>query len=387
MDTIKNKISRTPKALSLVIATLLSGPLANAADEGWYAGASIGESQAGLNFNSAQLSTLPTGVTITNSRYDDSDIGFKIFGGYQLNSILAVEGGYFDLGEFGFNANTTPMGTSEGSFEVDGGYLDMVGTISLTSKLDFLARAGFNYANTDTQMRGTGAVPGNSPSLGGNDWNPKLGIGLQYELTDNFDLRLEAERYHLDEPVVNKGDVDLLSLGVVYRFGRKPAARSTPAPARVTPPAPVARAKPPAVTPAPVVTPPPAPQPVRVEFSADSLFDFDRSVVKDTGKPELDRFVADLSGVSFDIITVTGHTDRIGNRDYNLALSQRRADAVKNYLVQTGGLAAGKIKAVGVNGSNSLVGANECRNMQNKAAQIACLQPDRRVVVVVTATR
>lgn len=384
MNTINKKFTGSPRALALVITALMASPLAVAADEGWYLGGSVGQTRADLHFGEANIAALPAGVRITDSNYDDRDNGFKLFGGYQLNTNIAIEAGRFDLGSFGFTANSAPAGTSSGDYDVDGWFLDLVGTIPLTSKLDFLARAGFNHAYTTTHRSGTGAVPATRNTDRGSDSNPKLGLGLQYELTDNLDLRLEAERYHLDEPFANKGDVDLLSLGVVYRFGHKPAARTpTPAPA-----APVARATPPAAAPTPTPTPPPPPTaPTRVVFSADSLFDFDQSIVKDSGKRDLDKFVADLRGASFDNIAVTGHTDRIGNREYNLGLSQRRADAVKNYLVQTGQLPAAKITSRGVNGQNSVLGPNDCQNTSNRAALILCLQPDRRVEVEVTATK
>jgi len=74
-----------------------------------------------------------------------------------------------------------------------------------------------------------------------------------------------------------------------------------------------------------------------VSFSADSLFDFDRSTVKPVGKQALDAFAAELKGDQFDVITVTGYTDRIGTHEYNLKLSERRAEAVKSYLVETAG--------------------------------------------------
>lgn len=382
MNTIKSKFPGSPKALSLVILTLLASPLATAADEGWYVGASAGQTRADLNFNAANITALPPGVSITNSYYDNRDTGFKLFGGYQLNTNFAVEVGRFDLGDFGFTADASPLGISEGDFEIDGWFLDLVGTVPLTTKLDLIGRAGFNHAYTVSHMRGIGSVPSTRPTIRGSDSNTKLGLGLQYALTDNLDLRLEAERYHLDEPVINKGDVDMVSVGVVYRFGKKAVTRTAPAP--------VAQATPPAAAPAPAPAPtpaPPPPAPMRVVFSADSMFDFDQSTVKPAGTQNLDRFIANLRDVSYDVITVTGHTDRIGNHEYNLALSQRRADAVKSYLVQNGNIPAAKITARGVNGADSLIGPNECQSSQTKAARILCLQPDRRVEVEVTATK
>lgn len=385
MNTTPDKFPGTPRTLSLVMISLLASPFTVAADAGWFAGASIGETSASLRLNHAHLSVLPAGVTLTDLYYEDSDTGFKVFGGYQFNTYLALEGGHFDLGDYDFNASTSPLGSSNGNFDVDGWYLDAVGTVPLTANLALLGRTGFSRAYTKTHLQGTGAAPAFSPTIWSRDWNPKLGIGLQYALTEKFDLRLEAERYHLDEPARNKGDIELYSLGLVYRFGNTSRATREVASAPVTL---VARAAPPAATPTPAPTPPPAPPtPIRVVFSADALFDFDQSIIRQTGTQELSEFVENLVGVSFDNILVTGHTDRIGNRDYNLGLSQRRADAVKDYLVRTGNIPATKITSRGMGSVNARIGPNECVNTGGRAAIILCLQPDRRVEVEVIGTR
>ena len=55
----------------------------------------------------------------------------------------------------------------------------------------------------------------------------------------------------------------------------------------------------------------------------------------------------DLRNTRYDVIAVTGHTDRIGSDAYNMALSTRRADAVKSYLKDPAGIPAAKISARG----------------------------------------
>ena len=63
--------------------------------------------------------------------------------------------------------------------------------------------------------------------------------------------------------------------------------------------------------------------------------------------PNLDAFAKELAGTQFDVITVEGHTDRLGKHAYNQKLSSKRAEAVKSYLVSSGGVDAAKISAVG----------------------------------------
>ncbi|HXH02534.1 MAG TPA: OmpA family protein [Candidatus Competibacteraceae bacterium] len=83
----------------------------------------------------------------------------------------------------------------------------------------------------------------------------------------------------------------------------------------------------------------PAPQPVveRLTLSADAFFDFDKSTLKPAGKASLDKLVSDLNRVeSVNSIDVVGHTDSVGSDAYNQRLSERRAAAVQQYLVQKG---------------------------------------------------
>ena len=74
----------------------------------------------------------------------------------------------------------------------------------------------------------------------------------------------------------------------------------------------------------------------KVTLQADTLFDFDKSVLKPEGKAALDTLVAQLKGVKIEVIVAVGNTDSVGTDAYNLALGQRRADSVKAYLVSKG---------------------------------------------------
>ena len=126
---------------------------------------------------------------------------------------------------------------------------------------------------------------------------------------------------------------------------------------------------------------------MKVTFSADSLFDFDKATVKPAGKQALGKFAGDLRGVNYDAIKVTGHTDRIGSHAYNMKLSTRRAEAVSAYLVESAGIPAGKIASKGVDGANPVTKPGECKGNKVTPQLIACLQPDRRVEVEVSGTR
>jgi OOP family OmpA-OmpF porin len=376
------KLVTTTGKFGLAVLALVTCPLAMADDSaGWYGGASVGRSRTKIDNGRIADDLLGAGVTSVSVSDDKRDTGYKLFGGYQFNKYFALEAGYFDLGEFHFTANTTPAGTLNGTFKVRGVNFDAVGMLPISDKFSAFARVGANYANTRDSFNGSGAVVVTNSSPSKYDTNWKAGLGLQYDFARALAMRVEAERYRINDAVGGKGDIDLFSVGLIYRFGAKEKA---PAP-RAMAPEPVAAA--PAPQPAPV-TPPPAP-PVRtkVSFSADSLFDFNKSTIKPEGKQALDKFAADLRTASFDVITVTGHTDRIGGHEYNMKLSTRRAEAVKAYLVQTSGIPADKIAAKGTDGSDPVTKPGECKGNKKTKALVACLQPDRRVEVEVAATQ
>lgn len=372
-----------------VLAALAAGisPLAMAQDLGWYGGANIGRSAADID-DPRITSGLAAGGLGTSSISDrDRSTGFKLYGGYQLHRNFALEGGYFDLGKFGYTANTIPTGTLDGNIKLKGFNLDAVGILPITDRFSALGRVGLNYAKASDSFTGTGAVNVTNPNPSKSGTNYKLGVGLQYAFTEALGMRAEVERYRVNDAVGNKGHVDLFSVGLVYRFGGKtqPVQRvAAPAYVAVAPePAPIVVAPPPPAPPPPA--PAPAP-PMKVTFSADSLFDFDKANLKPAGKQQLDKFAADLKGVKYDAVAVTGHTDRIGAQGYNLKLSARRADAVKDYLVAAG-IPAGAIAAKGVNGADPVTKAEDCKGSKPTARLIACLQPDRRVEVEVAGTR
>jgi OOP family OmpA-OmpF porin len=144
------------------------------------------------------------------------------------------------------------------------------------------------------------------------------------------------------------------------------------------PPAPVVQPPPPP-PPAPP-PPPPAPQVQKITLDSKALFDFDKAVLKPEGKAAIDaQVVGKMSQVTkLDVVLVTGHTDRLGTDAYNQKLSERRADAVRDYLVSKG-VDKAKIETIGMGEKQPVV---QCDQKAMKAL-IECLQPNRRVDVEV----
>ena len=148
------------------------------------------------------------------------------------------------------------------------------------------------------------------------------------------------------------------------------------------PPAPPPAAAPPPPPPPPPAPPPPAPQVQKITLASKALFDFDKAVLKPEGMAAIDtEIIAKLRDVQkLELVLVTGHTDRIGSQAYNQKLSERRADAVRNYLVSKG-VARDKIETLGMGKTQPVPGVT-C-TMTALKPLIACLAPNRRVEVEV----
>lgn len=82
-------------------------------------------------------------------------------------------------------------------------------------------------------------------------------------------------------------------------------------------------------------------------FKSDVFFDFNSSILKPGSYVELDRVAGVLNQYPQTLIRIEGHTDQIGDEQYNQQLSERRADAVRNALLQRG-IDPARMTAVGM---------------------------------------
>jgi OOP family OmpA-OmpF porin len=140
--------------------------------------------------------------------------------------------------------------------------------------------------------------------------------------------------------------------------------------------------------PAEKVAPPtagPKPQREDVKVAADALFDFNKAVLRPEGKAKLDEVAAKAGAIQLEVVTAVGHTDRIGGDAYNQKLSERRANAVKDYLIGKG-ISADRIYVEG-KGKTQPVTRDTCKGNAKTKALIECLQPDRRVDITITGNK
>ena len=204
------------------------------------------------------------------------------------------------------------------------------------------------------------------------------GVGFQFSFNNQWGMQADARRSHAyirsEDFGFDRANTNIYTVGLTYTFDRPaaPIARRMPEAAPASPP-PAAVAPPTPVTPQPTSAPP---RFERYTLASTELFGFDRSDLQ-MPQPKLDE-IADVLNRNMQVsnISISGYTDRLGSDKYNLALSQRRADTVKNYLTNKG-IASSRLTAVGKGESNPVV---QCTN-KKRADLIKCLEPNRRVEV------
>jgi Outer membrane protein beta-barrel domain len=143
-----------------------TGAFAQAATQGFYVGAEVGNTDV-------------TGA--------DDDIGFKILGGYKFHPNVAAEVGYGMLYD-------------KGGVEVTALEVVALGMVPIANQLSLIGKLGF--ANVDVE------------AAGASDDKTELtwGVGVQYDLNRNLGLRALWQRYETDDAI------DYLAIGVTWRF-------------------------------------------------------------------------------------------------------------------------------------------------------------------------
>lgn len=175
--------------MNKITAILVAGSLlmlhstAAISAEGWYVGAGMG------------LSNIDAGI------FDETDLGLKIFGGYQFNKYLGLEGGYSD---FGTANEEDPTGRVE--VDLDGFNAYVLGLLPVGDHLEVFGKLGAIAWNADFE--------GFSPTVSDDGTDFAYGIGLQGSDDEHWLARLEFEAFDLEDT----DDVWLLSASLIYGF-------------------------------------------------------------------------------------------------------------------------------------------------------------------------
>jgi OOP family OmpA-OmpF porin len=175
---------------------------------GWYIGGSFGQSEADVDC---------AGTTSC----DDSDTAWKIFAGYQINRNFAVEAGYGSLGEVKLSTPPfvflgTPIPAANVKIETNVWEVVGIGSVPIADRFSLFGKVGIYGSDTDIDVN----FPGFG-STGDSDDNVDLtfGFGARYDFTRNFGVRAEWQRYgDVSASDFGESDVDVLSVGIVFRF-------------------------------------------------------------------------------------------------------------------------------------------------------------------------
>ena len=134
-----------------------------------------------------------------------------------------------------------------------------------------------------------------------------------------------------------------------------------------------------ASSPAPAPAPAPATPDAPVVVLGDVNFDFDKAALKPTADEKIDKAVEHINKMAGETFELKGYTDSIGSEAYNLKLSQKRADVVRNALIKKG-VPADRITAKGygeaspVASNSTKAGRAENRRVELWGAKVAPAQ-------------
>lgn len=239
---------------------------------------------------------------------------------------------------------------------------------------------------------GIGFFSGVSGRLTQTDFGFSAGMGLDYQIHRNLALSAFghfnganiAPVPHFLPPRLNSGrpqnpedqgprDIRWVTAGIGFRWDflpPPPEPAPVPEPWVAPPPAPRVQLPPPPPT---QVRLPPPPPPARRIVLRDVYFEYDEATITRASYPRLDEAARSLADMGWPEVVVEGHTDARGSDDYNLRLSQRRAEAVRQALIDRGAPRR-QLRAVGFGESRPVASnADEPGRAENRRVELQIL--------------
>ena len=175
----------------LAVSMVLSGSVVA---DAFYAGAGLGRSDIDADEG--------------GSSFDDTDISWKILGGYRFTDNIALEAAWVDLGDFSDNVYYPSPGiTAKTSIDINGLAVSGVGSLPVGESAAVFGKLGIWSWDSDSSVPALGV----SPDDDGTD--VMFGIGGSYSFTNAFSVRAEWERYKADDD-----DADLFGVTGIIDF-------------------------------------------------------------------------------------------------------------------------------------------------------------------------
>lgn len=210
----------------------------------FYVGGSVGHVKADLGpaASASSVSVLVqdfglTGtVSVTQDNRDDTDTGYKIFGGYSFNKYFAMEVFYADFGRMKEDV-TAALNVTDGTNTLVGtatlgarldltGYgVDLVGSYPVADRFSLFAKLGYFYHKVDADLalgftgtqNGTPATLSEVASDSDNGSDYSFGFGADYHFNNNMAVRLDWQRYKV-KAFDTDMDTDVIAGSLIYRF-------------------------------------------------------------------------------------------------------------------------------------------------------------------------
>ncbi|MGI2025378.1 OmpA family protein [Shewanella glacialipiscicola] len=351
--------------LKIVLLTSMLPFAASASQEltPWYVG-------AGLGVNNYEHVATQNG--------SDDPFAWDIFAGYMFNDYFGAEIGFRDLG----NADWNDAGISNDA-DVKGSTLGLVGLWPLANRWSLSAEAGVMYytlENSQSSLAG-------SSKYSTDDFAPYFGAGVGYNFTDNLKLQAKYRRYENlnDDYNIVEADSNYWGLELSYRFGNAAAPVAAAAVVAATPvdsdndgvyddkdqcPATPATHKVDAVGCTIYEN-------VKSKEDVGSIqFANDSAVVKNVYYKDIERLANYMNKNPEFTVEIAGHASNVGKPDYNMELSEKRANAVAKILVDKYGISQSRVTSRGYGVTQPLVAGD------SKEAHAA----NRRIEAIVTTT-
>lgn len=183
--------------LSAFAALALTAAMTAQADvgPGFYAGVGLGTTEVSEE-------------SIEDFIADDSDTGFKFFGGYSFNEFFAIEASYFDFGEASGTIEDPFFGDIDFDAGVSGISAAVVGRIPAGDMFSVFGKVGFAQYDVEVEV----SIDGESGSDSESETDMVYGGGAALSF-GVFELRAEYEVLNVED-----GDVNMISVSGLYRF-------------------------------------------------------------------------------------------------------------------------------------------------------------------------
>ena len=215
----------TPFILAAALATGAVDALAAQAmqpdDRGFYLSGSWGVGKVDIDNAAIDASARAAGFATSSTTSDDKESTWKVAIGYQFSRHIALELSYLDIGDYTINTVTTgPAANVAGRIDGKAWAIDLIGILPLNPQFDLFAKIGAHRWDIDANVAAIagGAATTANVSADGTDW--KFGLGARWNVTRNFGVQLEWDRYNDigSSSTTGKSDLDYVGIGLRFKW-------------------------------------------------------------------------------------------------------------------------------------------------------------------------